>query len=88
VTSRAQAEKLTRWANAERQKQMVKNSTKLVELTAQLKQRMAERADKNINDDDLKIVAQIEKLARNIREAMAFADEAPIPPTPQPLLTF
>jgi hypothetical protein len=87
-TSRSQQEKMSRWANVERQKQLVKDTAKLVELTGKLKQHWEERGNQKVTDDDLRLLAQIEKLAHNIRERMAYAGEAPPPPPPQPLLTF
>jgi hypothetical protein len=84
----SRTQEMSRWANAARQKRLVKDSTKLVELTAQMKQRMAERGDKKVTDDDLKLLAQIEKLAHSIREEMAYAGEAPPPPPQQPLITW
>jgi hypothetical protein len=80
---------MSRWANAARQKQLVKDSTKLVELTAQMKGRMAERGDKKVTEDDLRLLTQVEKLAHNIREEMAYAGDAPPPPPPQqPLIAW
>jgi hypothetical protein len=82
-----QAEKMAQWSNALRQKQLVKDSAKLVELTAQLKQRMATKVDGKFSDDDIRLITHIEKLAHNIRESMAFAGKAPPPsPPPSPLI--
>jgi hypothetical protein len=82
-----QAEKMAQWANAVRQKQLVKDTAKLVELTAQFKQRMATQVDGKFSDDDIRLITHIEKLAHNIRESMAYAGKAPPPaPPPSPLI--
>ena len=74
-------------ANVARQKQLVKDSAKLVELTANLKEHMAKQGNQKATDEDLRLITQIEKLAHNIREEMAYAGEAPPPaPPPQPLI--
>jgi hypothetical protein len=72
-------EKMAHWANVARQKQLVKDSAKLVELTAQLKQHRTEQSNNKVTDEDLRLLTQIEKLAHNIRVGMAFAGEAPPP---------
>ena len=77
----SQAEKMAHWSNEARQKKLLKDSATLVDLTAQFKQRMATRGNRNLNDDDLRLIARIEKLAHSIREGMAFAGQAPPPPT-------
>ena len=69
------AERLARWIIAARQKQLVKDSAQLVELTAQFRQSMAMLGDRKLNPDDLKLIARIEKLARSIRQSMADADD-------------
>lgn len=87
ASTTTQAQKMAQWSNALRQKQLVKDSAKLVELTAQFKQRMATRVDDKFSDDDIRLITHIEKLAHNIREGMAFAGKAPPPaPPPSPLI--
>lgn len=85
--SHSQQAKMSSWANAKRQKQLVNDSAKLVELTARLKQHMEERGSQKVSEEDFRLLAQIEKLAHSIREGMVYAGEAPKPvPPPRPLL--
>lgn len=79
-----QAERMSRWANAERQKQLIKDSVRLVALTRQFKERMAAAGNARPTEADLKLIAQIEKLAHSIRNEMAYAGSEPPLPHPQP----
>ncbi len=85
--SHSQQAKMSNWANANRQKQLVNDSAKLVELTARLKQHIEARGNQKASEEDFRLLAQVEKLAHNIRERMIYAGEAPKPaPPPQPML--
>ncbi len=76
--------KMARWANVARQKQLVKDTARLVELTRQFKEHMAVAGNARPTEADIKLMAQIEKLAHSIREEMANAGSLPPPPRPHP----
>jgi hypothetical protein len=73
--------------NVERRKSMVSDATKLVRLAQELDQEVAANASEGLTPKELREVAEIEKLARNVREKMArsfgagpvFHEPAPFP---------
>lgn len=64
--------------NAIRQKSMVEDTNKLLQLTMQLKDEVGDSHPRTLNPDQLRRVAEIEKLAKSIRQKMSDA----IGPTP------
>jgi hypothetical protein len=56
--------------NAERQKNMVADANKLVKLAAELNEEVNGRSEGQLTADQLRKVAEIEKLAHSIREKM------------------
>jgi hypothetical protein len=57
--------------NAERQKSMVADSNKLLKLTTELNEEVNGAHPRPLNSDQLRTVAEIEKLAKNIRDKMS-----------------
>lgn len=76
--------RIARWSNAARQKQLVKDTARLVELTRIFKEHMAVAGNSSPSEADIKLIGQIEKLAHTIREEMANAGTLPPPPRPHP----
>ncbi len=56
--------------NAARQKSLVSDTQKLVKLTAELNAQINSADSAKLTDDQLRMVGEIEKLARSIREKM------------------
>jgi hypothetical protein len=72
------AERRLRALNIERQKQMVSDAAKLLKLAQELNSEVAAANTGEFSFDQLRKIAEIEKLARNVRERMAAAvGEAP-----------
>jgi len=69
--------------NVERQKQMVSDANKLLKLARELNDEVAAANADSFTPDQLHKIAEIEKLARSVRERMASAVGAP-QPTLQP----
>ncbi len=67
----AMEEKRLNALNAERQKAMVADTDKLVKLAAELNQEVNGKSLEQLTDDQLRKVAEIEKLAHSIREKMS-----------------
>jgi hypothetical protein len=59
--------------NAERQKSLVADTNKLVKLAGQLNTELAGEHPETLNPDQLRKVAEIEKLARNIKDKMSMS---------------
>jgi hypothetical protein len=57
--------------NADRRKSMVSDAAKLVRLAQELDQEVTVNTSEGLTSKELKEVAEIEKLARNVREKMA-----------------
>jgi PBP1b-binding outer membrane lipoprotein LpoB len=76
--------KMARWSNVARQKLLVRDSARLVELTRMFNEHMAASGKAQPTEADIKLIAQIEKLAHIIREEMANAGALPTPPQPHP----
>lgn len=63
--------KRIRALNAERQKELVAETNKLVKLVAELNAEINSAQPTGLSDDQLRKVAEIEKLAHSIREKMS-----------------
>jgi hypothetical protein len=77
------AERRMRALNAERQRQMVSDTDKLLKLAKELNSEVATTSSDSFTPDQLHKIAEIEKLARSVRERMtAGTGEAPnmLPP--------
>ena len=70
--------------NAQRQKTMVEDTDKLLKLTADLNMEVNHEHPKQLNADQLRRLAEIEKLAKNVREKMSDAI-GPIQAVPMPV---
>jgi hypothetical protein len=64
------AERRLRALNAERQKQMVSDTNKLLRLARELNDEVATTSSDSFTPDQLRKIAEIEKLARSVRERM------------------
>ena len=71
--------------NNERQKQLVSDTNKLLKLARELNDAVAMNAYNTLNPDQVHKLAQIEKLARSVKEAMSEAVGPPQPTTEVPL---
>jgi len=65
------AERRMRALNAERQKQMVADANKLLKLARELNDEVASANQSAFSPDQLRKIAEIEKLAKNVRERMS-----------------
>jgi hypothetical protein len=59
--------------NAERQKSMVADTNKLVKLASELNTEVAGEQPESLNPDQLRKVAEIEKLAHSVKEKMSMS---------------
>jgi len=66
-------EKRLKALNAERQKSMVADTNKLVKLAGELNTELAGAHPESLNPEQLRKVAEIEKLAHNIKEKMSMS---------------
>jgi hypothetical protein len=74
----AMAERRLRALNAERQKQMVADTNKLLKLARELNDEVAAGDSDSFTADQLRKIAEIEKLAKSVKERMTSgAGEAP-----------
>lgn len=71
--------------NLQRQKEMTSEAERLIELTAQLKAEMAASPSNQLNAAQQAKLAQIEKLARKLRETMTMTPLAYQNPIPVPI---
>ena len=71
--------------NNERQKQMVADTDKLLKLAKELNEEVARANSGTLTSDELHKIADIEKLARNVRQRMTEAVGAPQTSMPAPL---
>jgi hypothetical protein len=69
--SSPEIEKLLRSQNAERQKSLVSDTNKLLRLTNELNAEIARTAPEALSDDELRKLAEIEKLAHSVKEKMS-----------------
>jgi hypothetical protein len=75
--------------NAERQKQMVADTNKLLKLARELNDEVASTSEESFTPDQLHKIAEIEKLARSVRERMTTAvGEAPSLVSPPPTVGY
>jgi hypothetical protein len=65
--------------NTQRYKQMISDTDKLLKLAKELNDAVAVNAYNSLNPDQLRKVAQIERLARSVKEAMSEGVGAPGP---------
>jgi hypothetical protein len=81
-------ERRVRALNSERQKQMVADANKLLKLAKELNDEVATASESSFTSDQLRKIAEIEKLAKNVRERMtAGIGQAPNTVSP-PNLTY
>lgn len=73
------AERRNRALNMERQKLMVSDASKLLKLARELNDEVASARSDAFTSDQLRKIAEIEKLARSVRERMASAVGSPQP---------
>ena len=73
--------------NAERHKSMTSNAKKMVEIAQALDDEVSKKNPDSLTPDELSKVAQIQKLARNIKSAMSSTARNPsvIPTAPAPI---
>lgn len=69
--------------NIERQKEIVSDSNKLLRLARELNEEVAANSSSTLTVDQLHQIAQIEKLARGIKQKMADGVGQPVLPTVQ-----
>lgn len=72
--------------NIERQKQMVSDTNKLLKLARELNDEVAENSSATLTSDQLHKIAEIEKLARSVKEKMADGTGQSSPPIGVPSL--
>jgi hypothetical protein len=87
----AMVERRLRALNIQRQKQIVADTDKLLKLTRELNQEVAAQNTGTLTPDELHKIADIEKLARNVRQRMTDGVGEPqtaLPPPLQPQLPF
>jgi hypothetical protein len=72
-----QAEKRMTALNAERQKSMISDSAKLLKLATELNGEIAESNTGELTPAQLRMVAEIEKLAHNVRDKMSMSIRGP-----------
>jgi hypothetical protein len=70
--------------NIERQKQMVANANKLLKLARELNEEVAASNTGTLTPEQLRKVAEIEKLARSVKERMTAGSVQPQPVIPPP----
>ncbi len=79
------AERRIRALNIQRQKQMVADADKLLKLARELNEEVAKANTGTLTEDELHKIADIEKLARNVRQRMT-DETGQVPTTLPPLL--
>jgi len=77
-------ERRIRGLNNERQKEMVSDTNKLFKLAQELNDEIAAKNAGTLTFDQLHKIAQIEKLARSVKEKMADGVGQPTPPVVAP----
>ncbi len=81
-------ERRLRALNMERQKEMVSDTNKLLKLARELNAEVAANKSGALTPDQLRKIAEIEKLARNVRERMITGIGAPQSMMPLPTVTY
>jgi len=71
--------------NIERQKEMVSDTNKLLRLARELNEEVAANNSSGLTEDQIHKIAQIEKLARSVKEKMADGTGQPIPAMEMPV---
>jgi hypothetical protein len=79
-------ERRIRALNAERQKQIVADTDKLLKLARELNDEVAKANSGTLTADELHKIADIEKLARNVRQRMTEGVGVPQIVTPPPMV--
>lgn len=74
--------------NIQRQKQIVSDTNKLLRLAKELNDEVAVSNTDSLTQDQLRKIAEIEKLARNVKERMADGVGQPEPPLIQSPLVY
>jgi hypothetical protein len=69
----AEQEKRLKAINAERQKSLVADTNKLVKLATELNRELNSAKPESLSADQMRKVAEIEKLAKNVREKMSMS---------------
>jgi hypothetical protein len=82
------AERRMRALNTERQKQMVSDAAKLLKLAQELNSEVASANSAAFTPDQLRKIAEIEKLAHSVRERMTSAVGESQTLMPPPNLTY
>lgn len=72
-----QAEKRLNAMNEERQKALTADTTRLLKLAKELNQQIAQSNPGQLTPDQVRMVAEMEKLARSVREKMAMSLRGP-----------
>jgi hypothetical protein len=80
------AERRIRALNIERQKRMVADANKLLVLAKQLNDEVTTTRSESLSADQLHKIAEIEKLARNVKERMTAGVVEAGPSFPPPIL--
>ena len=71
--------------NIERQKEMVSDTNKLLRLARELNEEVATNNSSRLTEDQIHMIAQIEKLARSVKEKMSDGTGQPIPAMEMPV---
>jgi hypothetical protein len=79
------AERRLNALNIERQKEMVSDTNKLLSLARELNEEVAANGSAPMTLNQLRKIAQIEKLARSVKEKMADGVGRPVMPMEMPL---
>ena len=81
-----EAERRLNALNIERQKEMVSDTNKLLKLARELNEEVAASNTATLTFDQIHKIAEIEKLARSVKEKMADGVSRPLPSAEPPLL--
>jgi hypothetical protein len=84
-TDPVMAERRMRALNVQRQKQIVSDADKLLKLARELNEELAAQNTGTFTPDELHKIAEIEKLARNVRQRMTDGASEPQSTLPPPL---
>jgi hypothetical protein len=72
-----EAERRLKALNADRQKSLVSDTAKLLKLATELNEQIAKSNTGELSPEQLRMVAEIEKLAHNVRDKMAMSLRGP-----------
>ncbi len=73
-------EKQVRALNEQRQKQLVSDTEKLLELARELNASIGASPDASVTADQLRTIERIERLARSVKDKMSFSIVDGLPP--------